>query len=155
MKTKPFGILLLRGLLGGAIGGFLIAAWSVLAQIELFKGNWDQWLFVFYLYSLPAGFGGGGVTALTIWLIHHYTHKNLGRVVRVIIGSLIAITGFIIFFLMTARATIFSIFSWSGLLVLGLLGLCFGGLPGLVVGRQQQQSKPLAFMGNYKPKSIW
>ena len=139
MKTKPFGILLLRGLLGGAIGGFLIAAWSVLAQIELFKGNWDQWLFVFYLYSLPAGLGGGGVTALTIWLIHHYTQKNLGPVIRVIIGSLIAITGFMIFVLMQKKAISFSHNWLVGLLILSLFGLCVGGLPGLFVGRQQRR----------------
>ena len=99
--------------------------------------------------------GGGGVTALIIWLLHHYMHKNLGPVIRVITGLLVAIIGFIISFLLTARATIVSIFSWTGLLGLGVLGLCLGGLPGLFVGSQQPRSKPFGFIGNYKPKSIW
>ena len=81
-------------------------------------------------------------------------HKNLGSVIRVSAGSVIAIIGFIIFFLVTARAIV-SIFSWTGLLVLGVLGLCLAGLPGLFVGSQQPRSKAFGFTGNYKPKSIW
>ena len=79
------------------------------------------------------------MTALTIWLIHHYTQKNLGPVIRVIIGSLIAITGFMIFVLMQKKAISFSHNWLVGLLILSLFGLCVGGLPGLFVGRQQRR----------------
>ncbi len=140
-KSKRFGILLLRGLLGGAVGGFLLAAWSVLARMDVFQTNWDQWLFAFYfLGGLPVGLCGGGITSLTIWLVNHFTQKDLGPVLRFVTGTLIASVGLTIFFLIKSKAPPnVSDFSSYKLLATALLGIGVGGLPGLFVGNQQHR----------------
>ena len=136
-KSKKLRILLLRGLLGGAVGGLLIAAWSVLGQIELFQTNWDQWLLVYYLVvGLPFGLSSGGITAVTIWLIHHHTQVNLGPGIRTLTGTVIGIIGLIILSLMANKTNSISNFQLSHFFGLVLFGICVGGLPGLFVGRQ-------------------
>jgi hypothetical protein len=49
IEKKRFKVLLLPGLLGGAVGGLLLAAWLVLSQIDMFQTNWDQCLLIYCL----------------------------------------------------------------------------------------------------------
>lgn len=141
MKGKRFLVFLLRGLLGGVAGGFILSVFSVFVQIDKFGTDWGQWVFFFFVVvGLPMGLCGGAVTALTIWVVHYFTHANLGPVTRLTIGMFVAIAGLLIYWLMTNERIDPGAFSWNGFFGLVLLGFCLGSLPGLVVGNQQTQS---------------
>ncbi len=83
-------MLLLRGSLGGALGGFLWASVAVLTSIGLRQGWW-YWLLLGYLYQgLPLGVIIGTLVATTLWLIGRLTQLSLGVISRLLIGSLVA-----------------------------------------------------------------
>jgi len=137
MESKKFRILLLRAILGGGVGGFTMAALSVLLRLDLFGSNWGQWLFGFFLFlGLPYGVIVGGIVGTIIWLIHRQTRVDLRPIIRGIIGTAVGITAAVVVNLMTDRTGYVPI-SWQAqFLDVVMSGLALGALPGVCVGRQ-------------------
>ena len=141
MEKKRFMILLLRGLLGGALGGFVLI--GVLVNPVTFGSSWYFWLFAgFAFFGLPCGLIIGGILGITIWLIHHTTGASLGPFVRAIIGALIAMTLWNFFFLLK-DASEYTASSWRWQLgAVFLFGAATGGVTGLIVGSPARTALP-------------
>jgi len=90
VKEKGFLALLLRGSLGGALGGFLWALVTVLTSIG-FRQGWWYWLLLGYMYQgLPLGVIMGALVTTVLWLIARLRQVDSGLFTRFLIGSLIA-----------------------------------------------------------------
>ncbi len=96
---KGFGKLLLRGLLGGALGGFVLILGMFNPVRFGIESTWAQWLVFGYLVlGLPLGAFIGGVVGVGIWLIHRKTGSNLGPLRRAVIGMTTAMLAWDVFF---------------------------------------------------------
>src|SRR5438309_2334035 len=103
-ESRGFRISLLRGLIGGALGGFLWAALTILLSIRKFGSTWDQWFFVeFVLFGLPMGLFVGGVVGFVIWLIRIKREISLGLIGRFVVGSLIGLVPWLVDFWLTSN----------------------------------------------------
>jgi hypothetical protein len=137
-QNKAFLILLLRGVLGGMVGGFIFAALEVCLIRPNGLGNWIGWLLIMYIsVGLPFSVIIGTALSLAIWLFYHYTGIQLGSLARGTIGTIVGITA--------------CAMAWSGslgegyesnplmvnLIGLVLMGAAFGGIPGIVIGSQR------------------
>lgn len=128
-KSKGLGNLSGRGLLAGALGGLIMIA--VLVNPATVGRSWYFWILIaYFLFGLPCGLLIGGVIGLAIWLIHNQTAAPLGPVVRVIIGSLVAIVFWALFFRLKDPIE-YAATSWQWYLTAVFM---FGGIMGTVTG---------------------
>lgn len=139
---KRFAIVLLRGLLGGALGGLIWVATPVVANLKQSGVPWDWLAVVYLLVGLPLGAVMGGFVAVTLWLIHRQARNELSAIARVVIGTLTAIILWAILFYWRQDSAGYVESSWQRTLTgIFLLGAATGGLSGLFVGRQGISSK--------------
>ena len=133
MENKGFGILLGRGLLGGALGGLVMIA-TLLNPVTI-GNSWYFWLLIAYLFfGLPFGLFTGGITGVSIWLIHLKTTARLGPFMRAAIGALIGLVFWGVLFWVRDRSEYASA-SWrSYITAVFLFGTTTGVLTGLIVG---------------------
>lgn len=132
---KGFGILLGRGLLGGALGGLVMIV-TLINPVTVGK-SWYFWVLVGYpILGLPCGLLIGGITGIAIWLIHRQTAARLGPFVRAVVGALIAIVFWGLFFRLRDPSD-YAGTSWQWYLIAVLIfGATTGLVTGLIVGSQ-------------------
>ena len=132
-ENKGFGILLVRGLLGGALGGLVIMAGLV--NPATIGSSWYFWLLIAYsVFGLPFGLITGGITGVSIWLIHQKTSARLGGFARAGIGILISLTFWGLVFWVKDSSDYYGS-SWQRyLLAVFLFGTVTGVVTGLIVG---------------------
>jgi len=145
MKKKGLIVLLLRGALGGAVGAFVLFA--ILLLFEKF-GSWEiwaGWLIVGYVvFGLPSGAFIGGLVGTAITLINRQTGANMGALVRLILGTAIAVIFWGLFFWEKETSPYRDINSWLWFVFAVLLfATATGGIAGLVVGRQSSSLNAL------------
>jgi hypothetical protein len=138
MKTEPIKRLrsfLLRGIGGGALGGFVFAAGAVLFVQPSGWDNWLGWFLIIYVaVGLPFGAFIGGVVGIIVWLIHFQRPTALGPLSGAIIGTLVGIICWAAVWSLTYQ-TGYVEHSWPSILLgLALFGAATGGIPGVVVG---------------------
>lgn len=139
-NTKPFVILLLRGVLGGALGAFVRILISV--NPITFGSTWAEWLIFGYLVlGLPTGVFIGAMAATVIWMTYRRTRKNLGPVKRAIIGIIVAMIVSAIVDALTRPVGYPSRSLLERLIGLILFAAMTGGTTGLVIGRQISSPK--------------
>src|SRR5437660_11801026 len=86
-----FVIAILRGALGGVVGGFVWVLVFVLLASQPIGGNFFQVLAVTYILSgLPFGLFVGAIVGLIVWMIHKRKAVTLTFGDRLILGIVIA-----------------------------------------------------------------
>jgi len=150
MKKKKFIVLLLRGVLGGAVGAFLLLA-ILLYMTGLTWDNWLGWLLISYLaFGLPCGAFIGALVASVILLINRQAGMSLGTLSRVLIGTLIAIVFWILFFWQKETSEYGYGRSWlRSVFAVLLFSITTGGFAALTVGRQKDSASKVS--GTSKP----
>jgi hypothetical protein len=139
---RGFRALLLRGLLGGAVGGFVLTSSIIYMSQPKGWDNWFGWLMMGYVViGLPYGVFIGGLVATAIWSLHRLMKMNLGLLSRVVIGSIMSmICWAVVWFLNYRPGNIER--SWKSILLgLALFGGATGGIAGLIIGRQSSGTK--------------
>jgi hypothetical protein len=124
-------ILILRGTLGGAIGGIL---WMFLPAVfmGILKDPWALRMMIvgYLLFGLWITAALGGLVGFIIWAINRGTGMNLGAVLRVCIGTPVAFVPMALYlFENEPPLTIFNL--WYPL----FFSLVVGALSALIVGR--------------------
>jgi uncharacterized membrane protein YgaE (UPF0421/DUF939 family) len=139
MKGKGFLRLLLRGLVGGALGAFVLC--GILLLFEKF-GSWDIWagwlVVAYFVFGLPFGAFIGGLVGTAITLINKQIGTDMGSLFRLIVGTAIAIIFWALFFWQKEASEFRDITSWLWfVLTVILFATGTGGIAGLAVGRQR------------------
>jgi hypothetical protein len=136
VKSKGFLKPLVRGLLGGALGGFVLVAILILIQFGTFGSG--EWLVLSYLlFGLPCGAFIGIIVGAAILLINRQAGLNLRLFVRVILGMAIAVIFWILFFWGKEEFAFGDIRAWLWFcLTILLYAMATGGIAGVVIGRQ-------------------
>ena len=145
--SGEFLSLLLRGVVGGLIGGFIFAA----IEICLIRPTgWDNWIgyfiLIFMIGGLPFGVLVGAIQAVVVWLVDQQTSIRLGPLVTALFGTIIGVIAIGIWWSATANPyqQSYEKSSWTVyLLGLLLLGGAFGGIPGLVIGARKRREPNL------------
>jgi len=136
--------LLLRGLLGGALGGLIWVATPVVANLKQSGVPWDWLAVVYVLVGLPLGTVIGGLVAITLWLIHLQTRVVLGAILRLIIGTLTAMSLLGLLAWWQCNGPGYVKVSWQrNLIGIFLLGVATGGLSGLIIGTLRPEKEKL------------
>lgn len=133
ITNKGFKVLLGRGLLGGAVSGFVLV-FGLLNPVTIGR-SWYFWFPIAYLFFvLPLGLFTGAITGISIWLIHLNTTAGLGPFMRAGIGALICLV-FWGFYFWLRDGTYPSLGSWQRYFAAVLLfGAVTGVVTGLIVG---------------------
>jgi hypothetical protein len=133
--VKRLRSLLLRGLGGGALGGFVFAAGAVLFVQPSGWDNWLGWFLIIYVaVGLPFGAFIGGIVGTIGWLIHFQKATALGSSLGALMGTIVGIVCWAIVWLLTYRSGYVE-HSWPSILLgLALFGAATGGIPGALVG---------------------
>src|SRR6266403_3670268 len=145
--SEKFLILLLRGVVGGLVGGFVFAG----VEICLVRPTgWDNWIgyfiLIFMIGGLPFGVLVGAIQAVVVWLVYKQTSVRLGPLVTPLFGTVIGVIVIGIWWSATANPyqQSYEKSSWTVyLLGLLLLGGAFGGIPGLVIGVRKRREPNL------------
>jgi len=138
-----FRILLLRGLLGGVLGGVVWACLLIFMKLDHFGSTWGQWLFIEMIFGVPLGIFLGGLSATLTWLIYRISGLNLGLPIRAILGMLLALTLWFIFWLLTDRTGLIPT-PWQEDLVDAVrFAAALGGVAAIVVGKQRYEEKAM------------
>jgi hypothetical protein len=132
-QRKTLVLLLLRGLIGGAIGGLLMML-SLLNPLTI-GNSWYFWLLIAYsFFGLPFGLFTGGITGVLIWLVHYKTGARLAAFARVGIGILISLAFWGVLFWIKDSSE-YAPSTWQRYLSAVLLfGTITGVVTGLIVG---------------------
>lgn len=139
MEKKRFITLLLRGTLGGSVGGFLWATTAIGISIGFGPRGW-LWLVLGYLYSgLPAGVLIGGITGTIIWLINRLREASLGMVGRATVGTLTAMIVWFTWWWLTDKHPYLPTPWHAEFLWIVLFGVAIGGLAGIVAGTHRRR----------------
>ena len=138
MNKKGIMVLVLRGCLGSALGAFFLLA-TLLYLAGFSWDNWLGWLFVSYLFfGLPCGLIIGFLTALAILIISRQRTIDLGPLSRAVVGTLIAIIFWVLFFWGTQSSEYGYRESWRSIFGLLLFSTFTGAIAGLFIGRQRK-----------------
>ncbi len=134
MQSKGFVRLVLRGLLGGALGGLLWASVAVLASG--FRQGWWYWLLLGYLYQgLPLGIIMGAIVGTILWLVGRLKRLNLGVISRFLTGSFVAtMIAWITAWWSTEQGDFFPTPWHFDFLWMVFFGAATGGIAGIVAG---------------------
>jgi hypothetical protein len=143
VRDKGFLRLMLRGAFGGAVGAFVLFALVLLFEKFGSWEIWAGWLLVGYLvFGLPFGAFIGALVGTAITLIKRQAGANLGALVRLILGTAIAVIFWGLFFWERETSPYHDIYSWLWFVFAVLLfAVATGGMAGLVVGRQSTTVK--------------
>lgn len=141
-QSEAFLVLLLRGVVGGLIGGFVFAG----VEICLLRPTgWDNWIgyfiLIFMIGGLPFGVLIGAVQAVVVWLINQQTGVRLGPFAMPLFGTVLGMILIGIWWTATANRyqQSYEKSSWTVYIFgLFLLGAAFGGIPGLVIGARRR-----------------
>ena len=131
MTQKSSRALLWRGALGGLVGCFL---WIFV--MPLFH-NWpalkSYYLALALFYGMLLTTITGTIIGAVIWFIHEKTKKNIGIILRALIGTMIAIVAGLIYMgVANERMQIFYLVEF---------GVVIGAVAGMIAGRQSS-TKP-------------
>ena len=138
-KAKGFRILLLRGVLGGALGGFVWAALRIFLELDRFGSTWAHWLFIGYIFGIPGGVLLGALIATVVWLLHRLSGKDLGPAIRAILGISIAFIPWLVSWLLDDR-TGFVPTPWQyDVMDAVRFAGALGGVAAIIVGRQRSE----------------
>jgi hypothetical protein len=130
--------LILRGAIGGAVGGII---W--LMMVSGFQaasegiGMLSLIIIGYLLLVLPTTTVIGAATGLLVKLIHIKSNKNIGVVARATIG-IVAATSAMVLFLYKQGDISNGNFSWITLTFILTFGIIVGSLTGVIIGDQRK-----------------
>lgn len=134
--------LLLRGALGGALGGFVWATVAVLVSTG-FRQGWWYWLTLGFLYQgLPLGMIIGVLVAAILGLLARLTQLKLGIPSRLVTGTLVAtMIAWVTAWWLTKPGDFFPTPWHLDFLWIVFFGVATGGIGGVMVGNQRVSAK--------------
>ena len=141
-QSKGFLILLLRGVLGGMVGGFIFAVVEVCVMRPNALGNWIGWFLMICIVVLPITLVISTALSIGYWFFYRETGIELGILARGIIGTIVGITVYATTWLSGYRERNVRNPLIVDIIGLVLIGVAFGGIPGIVIGIQKSGEAP-------------